>query len=119
MALRAIETHPTNREAQLRAWFWEIETLRAALANKPNNWRLLLEYPLIRLGRRMDAVLVTDRAILVIEFKALGGQFTVDAKNARFSCRGLQTSHATPHAKPNFKPPQHQFLVSHTSPPRA
>ncbi len=80
LALRAIETHPTNHEAQLRAWFSEIEILRKAVVDMPNNWQLLLEYPLIRLGRRMDAVLVTDRAILVIEFKTLGSHFTADAR---------------------------------------
>jgi hypothetical protein len=80
LAFRALETHPTNHEAQLRAWHWEIEILRRAVGTMPENWRVLLEYPLIRLGRRMDAVLVTDRAILVIEFKALNSHFTADAR---------------------------------------
>ena len=63
----------------IRDRFSEIEILRKAVVDMPNNWQLLLEYPLIRLGRRMDAVLVTDRAILVIEFKTLGSHFTADA----------------------------------------
>ena len=33
-----------------------------------------------RLGRRLDAVLVTDRAIIVIEFKALKSGFSADAR---------------------------------------
>ena len=80
LAIRAIETHATNRDAQLRAWHWEIEILRDALADISGNWQILLEYPLIRLGRIIDAVLVTDRAILVIEFKALNSRFTNDAR---------------------------------------
>ena len=30
---------------------------------------VLLEYPMLRLGRRIDAVILTDRAIVVLEFK--------------------------------------------------
>jgi hypothetical protein len=36
----------------------------------PPDWQLLLEYPLLRLGRRLDVTLVTDRAIIVMEFKS-------------------------------------------------
>lgn len=43
--------------------------MRPALRNLPDEWRLLLEYPLLRLGRRLDAVVISDRAIFVIEFK--------------------------------------------------
>ncbi len=32
-------------------------------------WRVILEYPLLRLGRRIDALVLTERAILVLEFK--------------------------------------------------
>jgi hypothetical protein len=76
----AMQAYRTNEPAQLRAWAWQVELLRAALSTLPRNWRLLLEYPLIRLGRRLDAVLVTDRAIIVIEFKAFGGGFSTDAR---------------------------------------
>lgn len=57
---------------QLRAWAETIGALRAALADWPEAapWRLLLEYDIARLGRRIDAVLVTPRAVLVLEFKA-------------------------------------------------
>jgi hypothetical protein len=80
LAFRAIETHATNRETQLRAWAWEINILRSALTEMPQHWRLLLEYPLVRLGRVIDAVLVTDRAIFVFEFKALNSQLSADAR---------------------------------------
>src|ERR1700733_9834121 len=80
LAFRAIETHATNRETQLRAWAWEIDILRSALAGMPCHWQLLLEYPLVRLGRVIDAVLVTDRAIFVLEFKAFNSPLSADAR---------------------------------------
>lgn len=79
LAFRAIETHPTNRNTQLQAWHSTIDILRRALKALPNHWVLHLEYPLIRLGRRMDAVLITDRAIFVLEFKTLSGRFGAHA----------------------------------------
>src|SRR5581483_1187468 len=61
-----------NEATQLRAWETSIRLIRDALAALPDvtGWRVLLEYPLLRLGRRIDAVLLCDRAILVFEFRA-------------------------------------------------
>ncbi len=95
LAANAMQAYRTNEAAQLRAWAWQIDLLRAALSNLPPNWRLLLEYPLIRLGRRLDAVLVTDRAIIVIEFKTLGGSFSTDARiQAEDYAQDLRDFHA-------------------------
>jgi hypothetical protein len=69
LALKLIETHPLNRATQLQAWRAQIEILSASLPNFPAQWRLAFEYPLLRLGRRLDAILIADRAILVLEFK--------------------------------------------------
>jgi hypothetical protein len=80
LSFKAIEAHRTNDIQQLEAWKWEIRILQRAVAALPDDWLLLLEYPLIRLGRRLDAVLVTDRAVLVIEFKALNQTFSRDAR---------------------------------------
>jgi hypothetical protein len=60
---------------QIDAWDAGIAALRAvveqAVAEQVGgaDWTVLLEYDLLRLERRIDAVLLTDRAILVIEFK--------------------------------------------------
>ncbi len=43
--------------------------LQSALADSPGTWRVLFEYPLLRLGRRIDVVLLTGHAIIVLEFK--------------------------------------------------
>ncbi|MBU6449595.1 MAG: hypothetical protein KGQ26_08225 [Rhodospirillales bacterium] len=75
-----MRNYRANEPAQLQAWAWQIEKLRPELVNLPENWRLLLEYPLLRLGRRLDAVLVSDRAIFVIEFKTFGHGFDASAR---------------------------------------
>jgi hypothetical protein len=68
----------TNDVQQLRAWKESIELLHASLAVQPDarGWWLLLEYPMLRLGRRADAILLTPCAILVLEFKIGARHFT-------------------------------------------
>jgi hypothetical protein len=51
---------------QEMAWHTQVEALRRAV--RPE-WTVALEYDLVRLEKRIDAVLLTDRAILVLEFK--------------------------------------------------
>ena len=80
LALRLVETHRLNREEQLRAWRAQVPLLVAALAALPAGWTVLLEYPLLRLGRRIDTVILTDRAILVLEFKAGAQGFAMDGR---------------------------------------
>jgi hypothetical protein len=67
LACRLIETPAFNIAARIQAWQAQI----ALLATLPSDaeWRILLEFPLLRLGRRVDAVILTDRAIIVIAFK--------------------------------------------------
>jgi hypothetical protein len=69
LAVRLVETHHLNRDTQLHAWRGQITLLQTALRDCPPTWRILFEYPLLRLGRRIDAVLLSDRAIIVLEFK--------------------------------------------------
>ncbi|MDE1896330.1 MAG: DUF2075 domain-containing protein [Rhodospirillales bacterium] len=80
LTTRQARDYRTNEPIQLQAWMWQIEKLRSELTKLPEDWRLLLEYPLLRLGRRLDAVLVSDRAIFVIEFKTLGHGFDASAR---------------------------------------
>ena len=51
---------------QFQAWTEQIAVLRAVMQPA---WTLALEYGLLRLEKRIDAVILTDRAILVLEFK--------------------------------------------------
>ncbi|HWX50097.1 MAG TPA: DUF2075 domain-containing protein [Roseomonas sp.] len=56
--------------AQLESWLALIRLLQEALQRAGGaSWTVLLEFDLLRLEKRIDAVLLTDRAILVIEFK--------------------------------------------------
>jgi hypothetical protein len=70
LAVRLVETHHLNHAAQLAAWRQQVALLQTVARGLPGDWRVLLEYPLLRLAKRIDAVLLTDRAILVLEFKA-------------------------------------------------
>ncbi len=63
---RAMAEFRTNQSTEQRAWDHILAILKESLGEFPSHFRLLIEYPLIRLGRRLDAVLVTDRAIFVI-----------------------------------------------------
>jgi hypothetical protein len=64
----------------MEAWSEEIRilgvALRAVVAHEPSarGWGILLEYPLFRVGRRLDAILLLGRVICVIEFK-VGAKF--------------------------------------------
>jgi hypothetical protein len=71
LAEAQIRHHRTNEAVQLRAWEASIALLRAAFVRlaAAETWFLLLEYPLLRLGRRADAILLMPGAILVLEFK--------------------------------------------------
>src|SRR3954452_12224956 len=56
-------------------WTAVVEPLQAALAALPaDDWLVALDVRLLRLQRRVDAVLVTDRAVLAIQLRA--GAFT-------------------------------------------
>jgi hypothetical protein len=55
---------------QIGAWEASLTRLREMVAaNGGGGWTIALEYDLVRLGKRIDAVVLTDRAILVLEFK--------------------------------------------------
>lgn len=72
LAVAQIRHFRLNEAQQLRAWEATITMLRPALAALPEaaGWRVLLEYPMLRLGRRPDVILLTGFAILVLEIKA-------------------------------------------------
>jgi hypothetical protein len=54
---------------QRSAWLREIEVLRASLRKFAGRGWVFLEFVLPRLGRRMDAAIVVDHLVFVIEFK--------------------------------------------------
>lgn len=55
---------------QNEAWARAIAALKEAVEeNGGEGWTIALEYDLVRLEKRIDAVVLTDRVILVLEFK--------------------------------------------------
>ena len=101
LSQRLVEAHPLNHATQLMAWRRQIALLRAALRDLPGAWRVLLEYPLLRLGRRIDAVLVGEACILVLEFKVGSTTFTaLDRRQAEDYALDLFDFHAASRSHP-------------------
>ncbi|OYY05938.1 MAG: AAA family ATPase [Acidocella sp. 35-58-6] len=95
LALRLVESHPLNHATQLLAWRKQLEILRDSTENLPDHWRILFEYPLLRLGRRLDVTIISDHAIVVIEFKVGAKTFDVAAlRQAEDYALDLQDFHA-------------------------
>lgn len=62
---------------QHMAWSAEVRLLRGALdATASGGWGVALEFSLLRLGKRIDAVLVGPGLIILVEFKIGGKAFT-------------------------------------------
>ncbi len=72
LASRHVAFHAAAEAEQLRAWERQIELLRTALiavGEGTSGWSILLECPLLRLGRRLDTVILASGMVIVIEFK--------------------------------------------------
>ena len=61
--------HHALEEPQRRAWLEQISILKGALSRSPDG-RIFLEFYIPRMGKRADAVLITQNIVFVIEFKA-------------------------------------------------
>jgi Uncharacterized conserved protein (DUF2075) len=115
LATRLVETHSINRDTQIRAWRAQIDLLRHALTGLPPSWYLLLEYPLLRLGRRVDAVLLTGHGVLVLEFKVGATSITnIDRQQVEDYALDLFDFHAESRAHPIVP-----ILVATDATPRA
>jgi hypothetical protein len=94
---------------QLSAWRLQLPVLRTALgdlpvrsAASPAPW-IHLEFDIPRLGRRVDAVLVTDTAVVPIEFKVGAKKFQqIDYEQAWDYGLDLKNFHAPSHLAPIF-----------------
>ena len=64
-------------QSQRGAWLEEVGILRTALRGESGH--LLLEYAIPRMGRRVDAVLLLARAVVVVEFKVGEAEYTPSA----------------------------------------
>ena len=70
LAFAQADRHATLELAQRDAWVSTARLLRTALATpEASGWTVMLEYDLLRLEKRADCVILTDRAVLVLEIK--------------------------------------------------
>ena len=83
------------------AWTLSLPSLRSQLhqlvdaASETATWQLLLEYPLYRLRRRIDAVLIGPHSIVVIEIKTAAAEFlALDKRQAVEYAQDLRDFHA-------------------------
>lgn len=81
------------------AWSVQISTLKAALHGAPNEDRLYLEFAVPRLGKRIDAVLVSEHALFVLEFKIGATEYIASALDQVWDyALDLKNFHETSHA---------------------
>jgi hypothetical protein len=101
LAAESARRHAGDQARQIDAWTDSIALLRTALAESPPEWMLALEFDLLRLEKRIDAVLLTDRAILVLEFKLGARGFeAADLRQVEDYALDLHDFHAGSRAHP-------------------
>ena len=86
---------------QIDAWRSQIPILREAVErNCAQEWHLLLEFPIPRRGKRIDAVVLCGRLILVLEFKGGATQYQRDAiAQVEDYCLDLRDFHKGSHQR--------------------
>lgn len=78
---RIIQSFAGDESKQLEAWKQQIEILKSTLRittdenQKSANWGILFEFPMLRLQRRLDIVLLAGDLVVVIEFKVGAGAY--------------------------------------------
>lgn len=88
-------------QTQIAAWSDSIEVLREVLAPWTDEGYLFLEFDVPRLGRRIDAVLVLQHVVLVIEFKVGARTFlAADLDQVMDYALDLKYFHETSHQVP-------------------
>ena len=73
LAYEQVARFPTLELKQRDSWEASVSLLQHALAEGDDAWHIFMECDLLRLEKRADAILLTDRAIFVLEFK-MGAQ---------------------------------------------
>ncbi|MCP1272540.1 DUF2075 domain-containing protein [Gluconobacter albidus] len=81
LAHKVVQNRFQGEPQQARAWGAQIDLLRNILQTLPNaqDWQVLFEFPIPRLGGRIDTVLVSPGAIYVLEFKIGSSSFDAAA----------------------------------------
>lgn len=70
LSSRHVAFHASAEAEQIRAWEREVDILKTVLEPFAQpGWSVLLEAPLLRLGKRLDTVILGPGLVIVIEFK--------------------------------------------------
>ena len=64
---------------QRTSWNHQVTFLKEAFQHLPQEWHLILEYPIPRRSKRIDVILLANDLIFVIEFKDKETKYTPDA----------------------------------------
>lgn len=95
--------HAGDEAQQIRAWRDQVEILKAAfhvIGPRSDEWGILLELPLLRLGRRIDTVILTGVRILCLEFKIGGDRYnSADVNQTLDYALCLRDFHGESHGK--------------------
>lgn len=105
LAARCAEQFSGDQRAQMRAWDEQLCILRRSLQSIASEfefcaqWGLVIEYPLLRLQKRLDVVLLAGDLISVVEFKVGAETFTTqDGAQTVDYCMDLKDFHAASHS---------------------
>ena len=101
LATRVGTEHSGNESQQIKAWRIQIDLLKAALRNAGSDrWGILLELPLLRIGRRIDTIILIGNVVVCVEFKIGATSFTgADVDQAVDYALCLRDFHAASHGK--------------------
>jgi hypothetical protein len=70
--------HHALEESQRWAWLEELPILKAAIAGQPDGW-LFLELYIPRMGKRVDAALISENIVFLIEFKVGAKEYALSS----------------------------------------
>jgi hypothetical protein len=101
LATRVGTEHSGDEANQIRAWRVQIDLLKATLSKfNTDGWGILLEMPLLRLGRRIDTIILAGDQITCIEFKIGSKSYgSADVSQAVDYALCLRDFHAASHGR--------------------
>ncbi len=103
MSARLAALHRSAERTQIEAWARQIELLTNAfreIGQRATDWTILFETPLLRLGRRLDAVVLVPGVVMVIEFKVNAASYrSTDLAQTELYALSLRDFHAASQAR--------------------